>query len=104
MRVGAGDFQECGDTRSIVERTMADGVSIDWRACAQMIHMRRIDDILIAQHWIRAHHRADDVRALVPGLRAYRVDLRLPREQDGLVPPRARCGDGLLKAHRRASE
>ena len=61
---------------------MADVIAVDRRTNAEMIHMRRVDNVLIPKRWIRAYKLSDDIRALIRGFGAYRVKSRAPRERD----------------------
>src|SRR5208283_5675218 len=44
--VGSRDLEESGDTRGIVQGAMANVVAIDGRTDAEMVHVRRVDDVL----------------------------------------------------------
>ena len=52
--VGSGNFEKRGNAGSIIKRPMADVVAVDRRTDAEMIHMRRVDDVLVSKRRIRA--------------------------------------------------
>jgi len=68
--VGSRDLEESGNAGGIVKRAMADVVAVDGRADAEVVHVRGVDDVLIAKGGIGAYNLTDDVGAFIGGLSA----------------------------------
>ena len=74
--IGAGQLQKPCTAGGVVARTVEDLVPFQGRIFAEMIPMRGINDVLIAQMWIAAFHFRD----YVPGanLADFGVDIERP--------------------------
>ena len=72
------DLEHGRDAGRVVERAVVDRVAVDRRADAQVIPVRRVDDVLVLQHRVAAFELRDDVarvdRAQLVGDRHRRLD------------------------------
>ena len=101
---GARDFQQAGDTGGVVERSMTDVIAIHGRANSQMVKVRGVDDVLIAQRRIGAVQHAEDVRALHRLLVADGVNVRGDRQSERQRLIGIGCREDLRECLRRAGK
>ena len=78
----AGDLQQRGDARAVVDRAVVDLVTLQRRVVAQVIPVRGIDHRLV--RLVRALHHADHVVAERMGDVAVQGDIRLGIQRHGL--------------------
>ena len=60
---GARDLDQRRDPGRVVERTVVDRVAVDRRADPEVVEVRAVDDVLVAQPGVGAAQQADDVGA-----------------------------------------
>ena len=83
-REGPGDLDEAGDSGRVVDRAVVDVVSLDRGPPADVVHVRRVDDVLLRALGVRAAQDADDVLGRQAADRGARLERRPQAEGERL--------------------